>query len=395
MVLVLLAACTGSETGKIEETAIDSPSTHESAPVDTGPVSIVSVTPSSGPVSGGTLVELEGIGLIEEATVLFGDTPPTSCTHVSDQELWCVAPAGPEGRTFVTVDTPAGHAEAGWTWLAETVDTSPVDTSVATSIASCSLLDPFTAELVAGEDGAEFFGTATIPGRTETEGEPIGVDAAWGYGKAGSDPEKWAWTDMYWDSDGEDGASDVWHGWWYPELEGTYDYGVRFRTDHNEWVVCPEPYGTATVSEPETIPVDYCEVHYPCSTSVLSGQPSEDIYAWIYQGGSTDGPGEGPDVLIEIGIGPDGSDPLVDTGWTWYYMSYNTDKDGLLEGDLANDEYVGNFYGPSTPGTYIYAARATVDDGASWTACDLGGSTCGGDGSDSYDPADAGICTVD
>ena len=69
--------------------------------------------------------------------------------------------------------------------------------------------------------------------------------------------------------------------------------------------------------------------------------------------------------------------------------------DGLFEGDLANDEYMGTLYAPFETGTYNYGARVTRDGGVSYAYCDLGGDTCGGLGStDGYDPSTAGILTV-
>lgn len=76
-------------------------------------------------------------------------------------------------------------------------------------------------------------------------------------------------------------------------------------------------------------------------------------------------------------------------------MAYNGDKDGLLDGDLANDEYVGTFTAPATPGDYDYAAKASADYGLAWTYCNLGGDSCNYGGStDGYEPSDAGALTV-
>src|SRR5207247_9833270 len=50
--------------------------------------------------------------------------------------------------------------------------------------------------------------------------------------------------------------------------------------------------------------------------------------------------------------------------------------DGPGTGDLATDEYTGSL--SSAPiGSYAYAFRASVDNGANWTYCDADGSTNG------------------
>jgi hypothetical protein len=97
---------------------------------------------------------------------------------------------------------------------------------------------------------------------------------------------------------------------------------------------------------------------------------------------------------VDLGVGGEGTDPATER-WVWTAMGYNTDKDGLLPGDLSNDEYQGRFTAPGAAGAYNYAARATADDGASWLYCDTGGNTCGGSGSDDgYTPDHAGTCAV-
>ena len=138
--------------------------------------------------------------------------------------------------------------------------------------------------------------------------------------------------------------------------------------------------------------MDYCHIQYPCSMSAGEGAVTESVYVWVYKWGVTDGPGVGADVSVELGIGAAGSVP--DDGWTWTEASYINDKDGLSPGDLANDEYTSTLTAPSTLGIYDYAARTRVGEGP-WLLCDLG-HTCGGVGSDDgYDPATAGVLTVE
>ena len=106
----------------------------------------------------------------------------------------------------------------------------------------------------------------------------------------------------------------------------------------------------------------------------------------------TEGVGQGPGVMVDIGIGPHESDPS-DPAWVWSSASYNEDKDGLSP--LANDEYEGELVTPVSPGVFDYCGRVSVDGGLSWTYCDAGGVTCVGDGSlDGYQSANAGVLTV-
>lgn len=142
-------------------------------------------------------------------------------------------------------------------------------------------------------------------------------------------------------------------------------------------------------------PVDYAHLQWPCSVSAATGEEI-DVYGWVYVVGVTDGSGEGGDIEAQVGFGPTTADPSVDdSSWTWFDAAYNTDKDGLAPGDLANDEYAATMIAPSSAGTYAYAYRFSTDYGASWVYADLG-DDCGGVGTiDGFDLADAGEMTVE
>jgi len=143
-------------------------------------------------------------------------------------------------------------------------------------------------------------------------------------------------------------------------------------------------------------PVDYAHIQYPCSLDLAVGTDAA-VYGWVYQPGVTDAVGRGTGITAELGWGDPADDPTVHPGrWTWVTATYNTDKDGLASGDLANDEYVGTLTASGVAGSYAYAFRFSTDDGASWTYADLGpNSGCGGNGTlDGFDVADAGLLTV-
>ena len=92
----------------------------------------------------------------------------------------------------------------------------------------------------------------------------------------------------------------------------------------------------------------------------------------------TEGSGEGAGITAAVGVGDDGTDPETDSSWTWTTATYNADKDGLVAGDLANDEYEGDITAPSTSGSYDYAYRFSTDGGLSWRYVDLGGDSLDG-----------------
>jgi hypothetical protein len=74
-----------------------------------GPVPIVaSVTPATGPETGGTTVTIAGSGFTGATAVRFGTADATSYTVVSGTEITATSPAGTAGTVDVRVTTPGG-----------------------------------------------------------------------------------------------------------------------------------------------------------------------------------------------------------------------------------------------------------------------------------------------
>ncbi|MGK8524416.1 IPT/TIG domain-containing protein [Nocardia asteroides] len=69
---------------------------------------VASVTPNSGPTTGGNTVTLVGTGFSGATAVRFAATPAASYTVVSDTQITAVAPAGTAGPVAVTVTTSGG-----------------------------------------------------------------------------------------------------------------------------------------------------------------------------------------------------------------------------------------------------------------------------------------------
>ena len=71
------------------------------------PPTVSSLSPTTGPATGGTTVTITGTGFTSGSTVNFGSSAATSVTDISPFELTAVAPAG-SGIVTVTVSTFAG-----------------------------------------------------------------------------------------------------------------------------------------------------------------------------------------------------------------------------------------------------------------------------------------------
>jgi alpha-tubulin suppressor-like RCC1 family protein len=87
---------------------------------------IGSISPSSGPASGGTSVEITGTNLSSTTSVKFGSTNATSFTVHSSTSLTAVAPAHKPGTVDIVVGTSAGKsapsASDRYTYLPETLE---------------------------------------------------------------------------------------------------------------------------------------------------------------------------------------------------------------------------------------------------------------------------------
>ncbi|MFT3776093.1 MAG: lamin tail domain-containing protein [Minicystis sp.] len=114
---------------------------------------------------------------------------------------------------------------------------------------------------------------------------------------------------------------------------------------------------------------DYCTTQFPLSLSVQTGTATGNIYGQIYETGVTEANGANASVLAQLGYGPTTANPEYEQGWLWASTTYNVQAGN-------NDEYQASFTAPAA-GTYRYAYRFSLDNGASWTYCDNNQSDAG------------------
>lgn len=113
--------------------------------------------------------------------------------------------------------------------------------------------------------------------------------------------------------------------------------------------------------------ISWCNLQYPESAGSCSG---ELFYGRVFVDGCTNGDGKCNLVKAQAGLG-DGFKNLSGVEWTWRDAAYNTDVDGMSAGDKANDEYSVKVGDESSQGSVAY--RFSLDDGATWTYCDMSG----------------------
>ena len=132
---------------------------------------------------------------------------------------------------------------------------------------------------------------------------------------------------------------------------------------------------------------DYCNLQWPPTLTVSSGQRTELIYAQLYEAGLTEEAGPSPVVRAELGFGPVSSNPTTDSTWRFFPATYNAQVGN-------NDEFSATLLAPvvTTSTQFSYTARFTRDDGLNWTYCDLNGA--GSNGGLTFEANVLGVLTV-
>jgi hypothetical protein len=127
-------------------------------------------------------------------------------------------------------------------------------------------------------------------------------------------------------------------------------------------------------SPPATpIPIGWCNIQHPPTLNETADLPGTDIFSQVWSDGVTNLPGQAPFIFVQVGYGPVGVSPEPVSSdadlWAWSSAYYNLDAGN-------NDEYMTRLL-IHDPGEYAYAFRVSGDGGASFTTCDLDGSTNG------------------
>jgi len=109
----------------------------------------------------------------------------------------------------------------------------------------------------------------------------------------------------------------------------------------------------------------------PLALTVVTGEPTDKLRARVKELGITPGPGAGPGVKGQLGLGPQGSvPPLVPDEWKWVPATYDGD-------DVEFDVWQGELTAPAS-GIWAYTFRFSLD-GKHWVYADSDGLTGGFD----------------
>ncbi|TGM87122.1 chitobiase/beta-hexosaminidase C-terminal domain-containing protein [Leptospira bouyouniensis] len=132
--------------------------------------------------------------------------------------------------------------------------------------------------------------------------------------------------------------------------------------------------GVETYDIPSGLPlVDYCILQYPSSLTLtrnVTATAPNYIFVQLYQSQVTELTSFDARVQVQIGYGPNESNPMTEPHrWTYFSTTYNPSC--AFCGN--NDEYYSLITAPANPGTYKYVGKVSITGLARTTFCDLDG----------------------
>jgi len=343
-------------------------------------LAVTSVTPGIGPVEGGTTVVVSGRGFESGATVLFGTNQGQQPLLLSAYQIKVTTPPaqGP-GKVAVTVRLPSGAS-------ASLPDAFEYSQPQPNGVDWCALQWPKTTTTKPGVATEPIFGQIWEKGCTDGAAKCTGVRAELGYGQPGVDPSKnpsaFTWTTATYNEGHTSDDNDEYMATLSVSTEGTYAYAFRFSLDSGAtWTYCDldgsgnglqtDQLGTLTVATSAQT-IGWCKLQWPPTLTSQPGVASDPVYGQVFVDGCTSGAAQCQGVKAQLGYGPVALDPTTDPSvFTWVDATYNP----AHAGD-DNDEYAATITA-STEGAYGYAFRFSINDGNTWTYCDLDGTDNG------------------
>src|SRR5579883_652221 len=152
----------------------------------TGPVTVASISPSSGPTAGGTSVTITGSGFVPGTTVTIGGASLANTSIVSLTQITGTTPAGAAGAANVVVTNSTGTATltGGYTYVSPSA-VKPTISSITPNTGSNLGATPITitgSNFIAGTTvtigGAAVTSLTIVNSGTITAGTPAGTNGA-------------------------------------------------------------------------------------------------------------------------------------------------------------------------------------------------------------------------
>ncbi len=346
---------------------------------DAGPLAaptVASIVPSSGSADGGTPFTVAGANFVTGAIVRVGGAAASNVSFINATRITGQTPPGVAGKADVVVVNP--DLQLGRLTQAFTYTSQPPPPSVTW----CILQFPQQGSAIAGSSET-FYGRVFAQGVTDQVGQGAGIAMQFGIGASAG---ALTWTNATFNTDTDSNANDEYQFQLANLAVGTYLTAFRAQLNGGAYTYCEVdgPHaaldaanlGTLTVTTTPPPVVTFCDLNLPQNSVDIPGS-SVDYYGEVFQPGVTTLATQGPNVVVQLGVGqPDGG------GFTWFPTSWN----GKQPGQPNNDEYKATLLA-NPPGTYGTAFRASLDGGP-FTYCELDG------GHAALDPSALGSLTV-
>lgn len=345
---------------------------------DESELTVESVTPSEGPLEGGTLVTLEGTGFVDGMSVRFASASGTDVTVISGEEATVVTPgATSAGAVTVVVRTPDGESDSLLNGFRYT------DEAAASGVDFCMLQAQSPLQATAGAPSPGIYAVVFAEGVTPGEGQGAGVIGELGVGM-GEDFAEFDYLEMDYNLDKDgltpgDLANDEYGASVTIEQAGSYRYIARFRLESSEeWTYCDldgtddgvsaDQLGVLDVGEAQALSIERCHLQFPHIASDAQIGAATSAFGRVVVPGVTGTGADDPRISAELLVGPAGEDPTANEGaFDVVPATFNASPLGIGEGE---SEYEASFE-PMGEGELAFAFRFSVDEGATWTTCDL------------------------
>ncbi|SPA15965.1 conserved exported hypothetical protein [Cupriavidus taiwanensis] len=148
--------------------------------VTAGPPTVSAVSPSSGPLSGGTAVTVTGTNFVGVTAVRFGGTAASFVVNGATS-LTATAPARPAGTVDITVTTAGGTSATGAAAQFTYVSGPPVANSVSATVAYGSAGNPITLNITGAAATSVAVGSSPAHGTAIASGTSITYTPASSY----------------------------------------------------------------------------------------------------------------------------------------------------------------------------------------------------------------------
>ncbi|MFT3837719.1 MAG: IPT/TIG domain-containing protein [Myxococcaceae bacterium] len=250
-------------------------------------------------------------------------------------------------------------------------------TVTAVGIDDCQLEGPAALNTTPGGMTTAITALVHSAGLTDGAGQAANIVGEVGYGPTGSTPSGWStWSAAAYVSD--QSTSDRYSAAiTAPNTAGSFDVAYRFRYGTGGYAYCDldgsgNGYSSAQASHLSVgaPAVQQCNLQFVDQTATPSGDPVT-AYGRVLVPGVTPVAGAAPGLRAQFGVGTQGDNASSSSLWGWAEAKFNLDTDG------GEDEWWQTVT-PAYTGTRAVSFRVSLDDGGSWTYCDVNGSNVNG-----------------